>query len=210
MGGSVHRTYDPAEDRAVALLRDLETHKTDEPQIAEPMARLSARLIDVVVWLLLGFGWSIVTVLLDNAFWADPLGQPGPAGEAPGPIDRIHPTASWIGLAGLLATICALEAIPTARTGMSLSKRRLGLRVVGPSGEPADWWRSAVRLLAWTLPAIVGVALWGTHVGTDSAVPFVGIAIQLAALAAPGSMFLTADHRGLHDRLAGTRVLADR
>ena len=41
--------HDPAEDRAIRLLRQIEATRTDEPRPAEPMERLVARLIDFVI-----------------------------------------------------------------------------------------------------------------------------------------------------------------
>jgi uncharacterized RDD family membrane protein YckC len=123
---------------------------------------------------------------------------------------RVNPMPGWIGLGGLVASICLAEAVPLARTGTTPAKRRFRLTVVGPGGGRPEFWRAALRLLVWVLPGLAGFALWGAFLGDDSNWPFVGIAIQLVAFGMPATMFWSEDHRGIHDRIAGTRVLAER
>lgn len=208
MRGTTNSRHDPVEDQAAALFHVLETHKSTEPRIAQPMERLAARLIDVCIWLALGMAWSIVAFYVDTWFFDDPLGQPGPFGEPPTPVERIDPLVSWLAFAGLVVSVWAAEALPTARHGRHFSKKRLKLWVVGPAGRPPGLRRATVRWLAWWLPAFGGLVFWGATFGTGWG--FLGIAIQLAALAVPGAMLADDAHRGLHDRLAGTQVLVDR
>jgi uncharacterized RDD family membrane protein YckC len=111
-------------------------------------------------------------------------------------------------LLGIVVVLWLYEVPATARRGRHFAKRRLKLQVVGPDGKPPGLARASVRWFAWWLPAFAAFALWGATVESDWAFLFLGL--ETGALLVPGAMFLHSENRGLHDRLAGTRVLAER
>ena len=85
----------------------------------------------------------------------------------------------------------------TALGGQTIGKRLMGTRVVvdhgGPTALPISWLSSFVRGAALTVPAAVPV-LGG----------LLAVGLLLAAL---GLMLVDDLSRGLHDRVAGTRVV---
>ncbi len=192
---------DSAAGRAVALLRELDSHKTDAPQIAEPSHRLMARVIDAVTWFVIGAFWSTIAYSVNRRFFVEE-GDAVTADPA-----RLDPTVAWSAFAVIVLSIFALETIPTARTGQHFAKLRFGLIVVGPDGRPPGLWRASTRLCVWWLPAMLGMIVTGAW---GSTVVFAGIVLQIAALAIPARMFFDDDHRGWHDRIAGTHVVTER
>lgn len=197
----------PAADRAAELLRGLERLKTDEPRLAEPMERLMARVIDCVAWLVIflavtAAGFAVARALGLTEDLSEPaLGQTRVRQE-------MHPVASWATLAALIAVAWAAEVPATATSGSHFAKRRFQLLVVGPDGGPPGLARSSVRWFASWAPSVLAFALFWSTVGSGWA--FLFLALELAALLVPGAMFFDAENRGLHDRLAGTRVLSER
>lgn len=208
MSGFATRGHDPIADRAAALIRELDSHKSSEPQFAEPMHRLIARILDLGAWMAIGLALSIAAFYADVWFFDDPLGPPGLLGEPPTPIARTEPVVSWVAFVGLFVSIYAYECIPTAIWGRHPAKRRLRLRVVGPDGRPPGMRRATVRWATWAIPAVGGFVAWGATFGSQWG--FLAIAVQFAGLTVLGSVFFNEHHRGWHDRLAGTTVLADR
>lgn len=85
----------------------------------------------------------------------------------------------------LLAAAAVVEVVPVAVWGRSLGKALLGVRVVRAGGGPPGAGRSLVRCTVLFGPLAVPVAGWA-----------VGLAIAAVAVL------------GLHDRLAGTAVVA--
>ncbi len=197
----------PAADRAAELLRGLERLKTNEPRLADPMERATARVIDALVWLVVffvaGAAGYVIGDLLGLTVEPDTL----PGGLVSG-TPEMHPAVSWATLLAIVAVLYLYEVPATARRGRHVAKRRLKLQVVGPNGKPPGLARASVRWFAWWLPAFAAFALWGSTVESDWAFLFLGL--EMGALLIPGAMFLDEENRGLHDRLAGTRVLAER
>jgi len=209
MGGGATREPQehPAADRAAELLRGLERLKTDEPRLAEPMERATARVIDALVWLVVFFvvggAGYVVGDLLGLKMEPD-VSAPGLGPGTP----EMHPAVSWATLCAIVLVLWLYEGPATARRGHHFAKRRLKLLVVGPDRKPPGLARASVRWFAWWVPAFAAFALWGATVESDWAWLFLGM--ELGALLVPGAMFLDEENRGLHDRLAGTRVLAER
>lgn len=85
----------------------------------------------------------------------------------------------------LLTAAAVVEVVPVAVWGRSLGKALLGVRVVRAGGGPPGVGRSLVRCTVLFGPLAVPVAGWA-----------VGLAIGAVAVL------------GLHDRLAGTAVVA--
>lgn len=197
----------PAADRAAELLRGLERLKTNEPRLADPMERATARVIDALVWLVVffvaGAAGYVIGDLLGLTVEPDTL-----SGGLVSGTPEMHPAVSWATLLAIVAVLYLYEVPATARRGRHVAKRRLKLQVVGPNGKPPGLARASVRWFAWWLPAFAAFALWGSTVESDWAFLFLGL--EMGALLIPGAMFLDEENRGLHDRLAGTRVLAER
>jgi uncharacterized RDD family membrane protein YckC len=101
-----------------------------------------------------------------------------------------------VALAALLA-FCAYHALSTTKTGSTLGKRAWKLSVVDvATGRPPTLVAAGGRLLFWVA---LGVVL-------SLATPrWVGSALLWALLLYP--LVFDPNHRGLHDRLAGTMVV---
>lgn len=207
MSGPASRSHDPIADRAAALIRDLDSHKSDEPRIADPMDRLVARIIDVCVWFAIAlFVWVIANAIDLRYFPGDePIRAPdGQTIYA----RRTEPAVSWGGLVAIGVLACLYETVPTAMRGSHFAKRRMKLRVVGPDGLRPSFRRSALRWIVCWVPISASFMAAVGALTTDWA--FLFIALQFVALTIPGAMFFDDAHLGIHDRIAGTRVLADR
>lgn len=191
------------EDRAVALLRELDSHKTTEPGPAQPMERVVARIIDLPVWLVLF--WVVAAAAWYTGAALGVLEERTVAGSEFRDIPNWLSQVSFLVLVGI---IFLMELLPIAWSGQTFSKRRMRLRVVGPDGEAPGYRRAAVRWLLCWLPTFVALAMMTQLLGTGWWWPAAGVAV--ATLAIPGWMFRDGAHRGLHDRVAGTTVLVER
>ena len=95
---------------------------------------------------------------------------------------RVVPVVPFVGFLGLLAF--GYVASFTVAGGQTIGKMLLGLRVIGDDGRPIDAAGGMLRAVGCMLvPATLGL----------SYVP----------------ALFSADHRALHDRLAGTRVVSE-
>ena len=144
--------------------------------------RIGARLVDgvVVSWLAV----FVVVELLGRLLGGDPLGRETAT-------SRLEHMSDARVLAGLVAVIVAYEVVPVALRGATFGKAALGLRVVSiDTWERPDLLRAVVRAAVLYLPL---------------AVPTVG-PLLVAAVVAPALVWPT--HRGVHDVLAGTAVIA--
>jgi uncharacterized RDD family membrane protein YckC len=197
----------PAADRAAELLRGLDRLKTDEPRLAEPMERATARVIDVLVCLVVFFVVGAAGYVAGNALGLTVEPDASPGGLRTG-TPKMHPAVSWATLFAIVLVLWLYEVPATARRGNHFAKRRLKLRVVGPDGQVPGLARASARWFGAWLPAFAAFALWGATVESNWAFLFLGL--ELGALLIPGWMFFDQENRGLHDRLAGTRVLAQR
>lgn len=201
---SVLSTHDPATDRAAALIGVLGTHKTDEPMLAEPMERLTARLIDAVVWFVASVLMSLVATALTQLFFDAPKGK-DPLGRE---VEFIHPAAGWIAFALMLIALFCYEVLPTARKGTHFAKSRGHLLVVGPEGRPPGLGRAAARWLVFWGPLVGSLMFFGATFGTS--LGLLALLIEAAALALVALSFVREDKRNVPDLLTGTRVLAVR
>ncbi len=201
---SVRPSPDPATDRAAALIRDLATHKTAEPMLAEPMERLTARLIDAVIWFVASFLMSGVATLLTQLFFDAPRGK-DPLGRE---VDFIHPAAGWIAFALMLAALFSYEVLPTARRGTYFAKARSHLLVVGPDGQPPGLRRASARWLSFWGPLVGSLMFFGATFGTS--LGLLALVAEAGAVALVALPFVREDKRSVPDLIAGTRVLAIR
>jgi uncharacterized RDD family membrane protein YckC len=95
---------------------------------------------------------------------------------------RVLPPVPFVGFLGMLAF--GYVAAFTVAGGQTIGKMMLSLRVIGDDGRPVDAAGGMIRALACMLvPVTLGIS-------------------YLPAL-------FTSDHRALHDRLAGTRVVQE-
>ncbi len=189
--------HDPTTDRAVAVLRDLDSLKTDEPTIAKPLERLVARVIDLTVLftaiILASMALSFVQIILSGG-----LGEIEQRDLYRTPTTR----ESLAAAGGAIVFILAYEIVTMARRCQTLGKQIMGLRVVTASrGEKPGRPRAAVRCLVWAVPFSVAAAFWSMPIVYGSTIPVA--LISLWAL-------WDKDHRGLHDIIAGTVVIRPR
>lgn len=171
------------------------------------MERAAPRVIDALVWLVVFFAVSGAGYVIGNLLGLTV--EPDAAAGRPVPgTPEMHPAVSWATLLAMVLVLYLYEVPATARKGNHLARRRFRLYVVGPDGRPPGLARASVRWFAWWLPAFTGFALWGATVDSNWSWLFLGL--ELGALLVPGWMFFDEGNQGLHDRLAGTRVLAER
>jgi uncharacterized RDD family membrane protein YckC len=96
----------------------------------------------------------------------------------------------WLRFLGLVLPF-AYEVTLVALWGQTLGKRIVGIRVIGPDGQPPGWGRSLRR---WLVPFALGM------------MPFIGWLLGMAAFLRAA---IVDDRRGFHDLAAGTAVLQD-
>lgn len=187
-------------DKAVAILRELESLKTDEPGIAPLSDRAIARCID--------FGAVFVLVLLVS-FVVGVIAQA--TGHAVKTASGVHvDQASLIAFdIVLLAALVLYEVGPALFGGRSFGKWRCGLSIVDMDGEPARFGRILVRFAAWFVPLLgVVLAYSVTYPGLLSSLFFALIVLLAGALF--WSIWHDDSERGWHDRIAGTQVFHSR
>ncbi|NEP12351.1 MAG: hypothetical protein F6K14_19515 [Symploca sp. SIO2C1] len=114
----------------------------------------------------------------------------------------------WCGALVLPVVMGGWQLYLLAKIGQTTPKAWLGIRVVGPSGEPPGLVRAAFRegVGRWGLSGGVAYILW-RYTG---AFPDLGILLTLGGLmllAESASLLLKSRRRTLHDQLAGTYVV---
>lgn len=189
-------------DQAVALLRQLDGLKTDEPRIAQVGERLVARAIDSVLWVMVVFGLFDLGLFI----WMASQGKLSD-------VSTLQPKHSDPAVSTVLGIVLFVAAfaycvIPVARSGQTLGKRLMGLVVVTDEMQPVGWRQAIARFAAWEGPGIILMALFlPTEGAISTALALAGIAWTLAMLA---PAVFDEGRRGWHDRLAGTRVIRPR
>lgn len=150
------------------------------PTPASVRHRISARVVDAItlMWLL-GF---VLVEIDQRILGGDPFGR------RPLQIDVTQGRS----LVFVIVTIAAYEVVPTVWKGATLGKALLGLRLrtVEPTAR-VPWTRASARALV----------LYGAPVAFGA---FGGIVV----LALIASFVIPASGRGLHDRIAGSIVVA--
>lgn len=152
---------------------------------ASRMMRLCGFLIELIVWFLL-FLLLVLSGLLGGI----------PGGEAAG-------FAALCGaLAGLLLYLGA-SLWGLHRTGQSISKRMLGMRIVSADGGRAPLWRIVLLRngVFFLLNALGGIINQLHPAGRDISLLICGVFFADACL------IFTRDRRTLHDMIAGTIVV---
>jgi uncharacterized RDD family membrane protein YckC len=121
---------------------------------------------------------------------------------------------AFIAVEAFLLGIFALQTHLASAHGQSIGKRLVGLRIVTEDGAAPGFWRAVVRR-QWLL-ALVPLAVAAFQARPFSSQTFFAAlprlttaAAAVAALAgAIASVVMSKDGRGIHDRLAGTRLIA--
>ncbi|MEM8707120.1 MAG: RDD family protein [Actinomycetota bacterium] len=150
------------------------------PTPARVKHRLAARLLDAVT-----LTWALGFVLVEidqRLLGGDPFGQ------RPLQIDITQGRSLLL----VIVTIAAYEVVPTVWKGATLGKVLVGLRLrtVEPTAR-VPWSRAVARALV----------LYGAPVALGA---FGGLFLLVLV----ASFVIPASGRGLHDRLAGTTVVA--
>ncbi len=152
------------------------------PLLPAPLApvgrRVAARLLDTVL-----LGWVTIFVVVEigaRLLGGDPLGRRA--------VDVDLSAFRTIVL--MAVCVVVVEILPVVLVGRTLGKAMTGLTLQTVDGERPGWAATVLRSLLLYGPAI--------------ALPVLTVPVLLVLLA---SIVLSVDRRGLHDRLAGTRVV---
>lgn len=140
--------------------------------------RVAARLLDTVL-----LGWVTIFVVVEigaRLLGGDPLGRRA--------VDVDLSAFRTIVL--MAVCVVVVEILPVVLVGRTLGKAMTGITLQTVDGERPGWAATVLRSLLLYGPAI--------------ALPVVTVPVLLVLLA---SIVLSVDRRGLHDRLAGTRVV---
>lgn len=149
------------------------------PATAAPVGRrVAARLLDTVL-----LGWVTIVVVVEigaRLLGGDPLGRRA--------VDVDLSAFRTIVL--MIVCVVVVEVLPIVLVGRTLGKAMTGLTLQSVDGGRPGWTTALLRSLLLYGPAI--------------ALPVLTVPILLLLLA---SIVLSGDRRGLHDRLAGSRVV---
>lgn len=163
-----------------------------------PWARVRSWLGD---WLVVAVWLGVLTLV---GFLVRPLlGSDAPAAPA---ARQLLVADLLITLATVVPFVVYLSVTESSRMRATLGKRWAGLVVADVSGERAGagqvWLRNVVKALPWEV-AHLGVSRAIFEVQTATAITLTVLSLVLAALCAAPAL---TGGRGLHDRMAGTRV----
>jgi len=114
--------------------------------------------------------------------------------------DQIAPTVGALWLT--LGLISAYWIVGHGRFGQSAGKAVVGLRVVTEDGEPVGYGRAAARYLVTTIGWVVAWIAPRSWTDVTAALP------TLWPLVVYVPILVDREGRGLHDRIAGTKVVA--
>jgi uncharacterized RDD family membrane protein YckC len=181
-------------DRAVALLRELESRKTDEPENASLVSRFVARGIDVSFM-------AVVAITAGAVVGAVRLIREGP----PRPGESIEPSAlDYVMVTALVvSSILLVELWGIIRWRQSPGKKLMGLRVTSADGvTPVTVRVYCLRTLLWVLPVAVA--------GLLPLAPLAGWAVVAAVLVALAITLSDQRRRAPYDRLLRLRVMRPR
>lgn len=154
--------------------------------IALPMPRIAARLIDWILWLAIRAGAA--------AF----IGYVAGSESTDGWLDR-----ALIPILGVIL-ISLYEISMVARTGATVGKMAMGLKVVNSEGIPVDLSTAMFRVLPLLVAGLVEAFLFGRTWWLTIA----GLLVFLALIAYSFVMLFTdSSRRAPWDRLAGTLVV---
>ena len=139
---------------------------------------------------LIGIPWTAITWLVaPEAF------LPGPDGK---PVTMTM-ISIVVELAGVAVWILYKGLLEGGKSGATVGKRIVGLRVRTATGEAAGFWRATYRAWPYWLPSLVMLA--SAYRGP------IFLAVCVVVLIAYLLVAFTPKKQGLHDMLAGTLVL---
>lgn len=145
------------------------------------------------------------------AGWAAFAAVAGVAARAAGYDFESPSRADVFALVTLVAPVTVTFALQEASAGRAtFGKRRVSLQVTDQSGRQLTLRRalarSTVKFLPWQLAhtAVIGLAAGSRSIG----LMVLAITAQAVVLVSIGTIALDSDHRALHDRVAGTRVVS--
>ncbi|HHH31238.1 MAG TPA: RDD family protein [Polyangiaceae bacterium] len=191
----------------------------DSPELAPAQLRLAAGAIDMALY---GLGIFCVALTLGAFAWFHPselfnspdlvVDQPWQGGWT------TKGFGAFVAAETLLVGTFAYQTWLATHDGQSIGKLLLGARVVRTDDRPVDFLRG-VLLRTWTLGALplVAAAIFAarseagysarTFFEAIVTVPVFGVTL-LALGIGTVSVAMAKDRRGLHDRIAGTKVVA--
>lgn len=191
----------------------------DEPELLAAPVRLAAGAIDMALYAL---GVFCVALTLGTFGWFHPselfnspdlvVDQPWQGGWT------TKGFGAFVAAETLLVGTFAYQTWLATHDGQSIGKLLLGARVVRTDGRSVDFVRG-VLLRTWTLGALplvaAGILAARSEAGYSAraffeaipTVPVLGVAL-LALGIGTVSLAMAKDRRGLHDRIAGTKVVA--
>jgi len=111
--------------------------------------------------------------------------------------------ANWLSL----AIIVGYPVISIARYGQTIGKRATSLRVVRADGRPAGWLASIVRFAVSFAPFLTGPIVRQAPAGAGRTALEVLQVLLMAAVYLP--IPFDDQRRGIHDRVARTRVVTE-
>lgn len=190
-------------DRAVALIRELDALRTEEPEVPSAWDRFTARAADAGLEIV---AWAALALVGCVAFAVLALGD----GRE---IDRDFSTGQMIALLAptpvWLVLVLWNEIAGFGPGHQTLGKRLLGVQVVrakdgAPAGLKRMLARAGLMLLVATIVAIVWVIAPATTPVEVARLANIGVT------AAAGVLLVGRHGRGLHDHLCGTRLVRPR
>ena len=189
-----------AADKAVVLLRELDSLKTDEPGTAPLSDRAVARAYD--------FG-AIFALILAVNFVVGVIAAS--TGHVVKTSSGVHvDTGAIIAFdIVLLAAFVGYEIGPALFGGRSFGKWRTGLTIVDMNGEPARFGRILVRFAVWFVPLLALVLAYSATFPGMLSFLFFALTVLLVA-GFWWSTWRDDKQRGWHDRIAGTQVFHSR
>ena len=152
----------------------------DAEQVAERPSPISLRLVAAIVDFTIVMVLVVLAVAVGESFGAES------AGNAAG-----------------LALVAAYPIVAIGISGRTVGKRLCNLEVRSVAGSAPGWGRAVVRFVVTAAPFVVS-----TSIGRSDAPGWIADAVQVVlATAVYGPILIDATRRGLHDRVAGTRVV---
>lgn len=153
-------------------------------QLAEPVQRIVARLIDGLIWIFVGFVLTVVFV--GGSLFA-------------GSGDASFVASFFAGIIAL-ALVLAYEVFMTTKTGNTLGKKVFNIKIVQEDGSPVDEQVMLMRMLPYIVTSVIGI------------IPIIGLIAGLANLGIliVSLVFLFTDdlRQTIWDKVGKTKVVA--
>ncbi|MFK8022876.1 MAG: RDD family protein [Ilumatobacter sp.] len=152
--------------------------------LAEPVQRIVARLIDGIIWIIIGSVLALIFV--GGSLFS-------------GSTDVSFVASFFAGLVSL-ALVLAYEILLTTKTGNTLGKKVFNIKIVKEDGSPVDEQTMVMRMATYIATSIVGI------------IPIIGLLGSLASLVIGivSLVFLFTDsmRQTIWDKIGKTKVVA--